>query len=107
MIDYKKYVDFIAYTADAHQEKTLPTAKKLRTFPSGEKNPYFTHSLWCSTMVLLDTQLPENIRDNASIALLFHDILEDTSAPLPDSLTPEIIYLIKKHDVCKFSRRSY
>lgn len=45
-------------------------------------------------MLLLETQLPERIRDDAAIALLFHDVLEDTSAPLPSSLTPEAVRLI-------------
>lgn len=94
MIDYKQYVEYVQYVAEAHQEKVLPTAKALRVFPGGEKNPYFTHSLWCSTMLLLETQLPERIRDDAAVALLFHDVLEDTTAPLPNSLTPETVRLI-------------
>lgn len=95
MIDYKQYTEYVKYVAEAHQEKVLPTAKALRTFASGEKNPYFSHTLWCSMSALLETRLPESIRDDAAIALLFHDILEDTSAPLPESLTPGAVKLIQ------------
>lgn len=91
MLDYKQYLKLLAYVADAHQEQVLPTAKALRTFPSGEKNPYFTHSLWCSMMLLLETQLPESIREPGSLALLFHDVLEDTSASLPETLSAETV----------------
>lgn len=94
MINYKEYSEYVRYVAEAHQEKVLPTAKAFRVFPSGEKNPYFTHSLWCSTMILLETQLPESLRENGAIALLFHDVLEDTSSPLPESLSPESVSLI-------------
>ena len=97
MIDHKQYTEYVAYVARAHQENVLPTAKAFRTFPSGEKNPYFTHTLWCSMSVLLETHLPESIRDDAAVALLFHDVLEDTSLPLPTSLTPGAIRLI--HDM--------
>jgi uracil DNA glycosylase len=95
MIDYKQYIEHVRYVAEAHQAKVLPTAKAYRLFPSGEKNQYFTHSLWCSTMLLLETQLPESLRDDGAVALLFHDVLEDTSAPLPKSLSPESVRLIK------------
>ncbi|MBI4256663.1 hypothetical protein HY626_01240 [Candidatus Uhrbacteria bacterium] len=94
MIDYKIYLDYIQSAANAHQENVLPTAKALRTFPTGEKNPYITHTLWCSMMLLLETQLPEEIREPGAIALLFHDVLEDTSSPLPESLSPKSVQLI-------------
>ncbi|MEK7620065.1 MAG: hypothetical protein AAB413_02390 [Patescibacteria group bacterium] len=94
MIDYKHYLELLAYVADAHQKKVLPTAKALRTFPSGEKNPYITHPLWCSMMLLLETQLPESIREPGALALLYHDILEDTSSPLPEGLPPKTVELI-------------
>ena len=94
MIDHKQYAEYVRYVAQAHQEHVLPTAKAMRVFPSGEKNPYFTHTLWCSMMMLLDTQLPENLRDAGAVALLFHDVLEDTSSPLPDSLSPEAVQFV-------------
>lgn len=96
MLDYKKFIEYIAFAAEAHQEKVLPTAKALRTFPSGEKNPYFTHPLWCAMMILLETQLPETIRIPGAQALLLHDILEDTSLPLPEDVSEEVRHLVQE-----------
>lgn len=89
-MDYKKFIQVIAYAAAAHQEQVRPSARAFRTFPSGERNPYFTHSLWCAMMILLDTQLPERIRLPGAEALLLHDVLEDTNAPLPAGTSDEV-----------------
>ena len=93
-MDYKQFVGYIAEVAEAHQEKALPDAHTHRTFPSGESNPYFTHCVWCAMMILLDTKLPANIRETGAEVLLFHDVLEDTSADLPKELSPETRRLI-------------
>lgn len=96
MMDYKQFTEFISFTAIAHQEKVLPAAKAFRAFPSGEKTPYFVHSLWCAIMLWLDSDLPENIRYPGTQALLFHDILEDTSASLPDNVSDEVKHLVQE-----------
>ncbi|MDP2669351.1 MAG: hypothetical protein Q8P07_06040 [bacterium] len=96
LIDYKHFVSLIGFTAKAHQEKVLPKAKAFRTFSGGEQNPYFTHSLWCATMILLDTQLPEKIRVPGAEALLLHDVIEDTSASLPKNISDEVRYFVKE-----------
>src|SRR3990167_505826 len=93
-MDYKKFIEQISFAAKAHQENVLPAAKALRTFPSGEKNPYFTHPLWCAMMILLDTRLPEKIRIPGAEALLLHDVLEDTSSPLPKDISDEVRVLV-------------
>lgn len=103
MIDHKKFTEYIRYVADAHQEKVLPTAKAFRYFPSGERNPYFTHPLWCAEMMLLETALPEQLREDGAVALLFHDVLEDTSAPLPDGLSAETVRLIQDMTYANFA----
>lgn len=96
MMDPRRFVEYISFIAQAHQEKVLPKAKALRTFPSGEKSPYFTHSLWCAMMLWLDSALPESIRYPGAQALLFHDILEDTSAQLLDDVSDEVRYLVQE-----------
>jgi hypothetical protein len=96
MMDCGQFTKYISFVAIAHQEKTLSTAKALRTFPSGEKTPYFAHSLWCAVMLWLDSGLPESIRYPGAQALLFHDILEDTSALLPDDVSDEVRYLVQE-----------
>ena len=95
-MDYKRFIEYISFAAVAHQEKVLPAAKALRTFPSGEKTPYFMHSLWCANMLWLDSDLPESIRYPGAQALLFHDILEDTSASLPNDISYEVKYLVQE-----------
>ena len=95
-MDHREFVRDIAFTATAHQEKVLPRAKALRTFPSGEKSPYFTHSLWCAMMIWLDSELPESIRAPGARALLFHDVLEDTSSALPDNTPDEVKHLVQE-----------
>lgn len=94
-MDYKKFIEYISFIAKAHQEKLLPNAKALRKFPSGGTNEYFTHPLWCSMMILLDTKLPNEIRNDGALALLFHDVLEDTTAELPADLPKNIAALIR------------
>ena len=95
-MDYVKFEEYIAYVRDAHQNHARPQAKTLRTFPSGEQEPYFTHPLWCALMILGDTQLPNTIRHDGALALLFHDVLEDTTVPLPADLSPEVQHLVQE-----------
>lgn len=95
MIDPKKFVTAIQDVASAHQDKVLPAANAFRTFPSGEKNPYFTHCVWCASMLLLDTQLPDDVREDGAFALLYHDVLEDTSASLPQTLSPRVVQWVR------------
>ena len=94
-MDYRKFVNYITYIAEAHQEKLLPNAKAFRKFPSGGVNEYFTHPLWCSMMILLDTKLPDEIRNDGALALLFHDILEDTTVGMPVDLSEGVKTLIQ------------
>lgn len=94
-MDYKKFLEYINLATEAHQEKSLKPEKAIRTFLSGESNPYFTHSLWCAMTILMETKLPESIRLPGAETLLFHDVLEDTTADLPADLSPEVNDLIK------------
>jgi hypothetical protein len=94
-MDYKQFVSYIGFIAEAHQEKLLPNAKAFRKFPSGGTNEYFTHPLWCSMMILLDTKLPDETRKDGALALLFHDVLEDTTAGIPTDLPGHVRMLIQ------------
>ena len=94
-MDYKKLSEYINLVIEAHQEKPLKPEKAVRTFISGESNPYFIHPVWCAMTILQETNLPESIRLPGAEALLFHDVLEDTSAELPDDLSQEVKDLIR------------
>ncbi len=94
-MDYKKLLKHIIFVTKTHQEKSLTPRKALRRTPSGESNPYFIHPVWCALTILQETKLPESIRLSGAEALLFHDILEDTTAELPDDLSNEIKNLVQ------------
>ena len=57
--------------------------------------PYSVHPVWCATMVLHETALAEDIRIDGSQALLFHDVLEDTLAELPNYLSERVKNLVQ------------
>jgi len=60
------------------------------------KTPYSIHPIWCATMLLHETSLPEDLRQDGSLALLYHDILEDTPFPLPCWLSERVLGLVNE-----------
>lgn len=66
------------------------SVKKNRVRLWDEKTPYAMHPIWCATTLLGETKLPEQLRFDGAIALLYHDILEDTSASLKVDLSQRI-----------------
>lgn len=103
--DYQTLLSYITLVAQAHQEKTNEFGVTRR--PGGGKNFYFTHPLWCCMMMLLEPTLPDDIRLPGALALLFHDVLEDTTVPLPDTLPPEVKELVAKLTVAKEAKYNY
>jgi hypothetical protein len=95
-MDYKKLLKQISFITEAHQEKALTEKKTTRTFQSGESNPFFIHPVWCALTILQETKLPESVRLSGAETLLFHDILKDTSAELPEDLPQEIKNFIQE-----------
>lgn len=53
------------------------------------KTPYGVHPIWCAMSILAEPLLPEDVRIHGASILLFHDVLEDTFASLPDDLSAE------------------
>lgn len=84
--EFKRLIDF-AYTA--HQEHC--TKKDMR---QDGNVPFVAHPLWCAMMLLNDTRVPYEERRVGFQALLLHDVLEDTSLPLPDWVEPEVVALV-------------
>ncbi|MBU3913878.1 MAG: hypothetical protein KKE50_07360 [Nanoarchaeota archaeon] len=58
------------------------------------KTPYYVHPLWCAMTLLTEEKLSEEIRRVGSQALLLHDMLEDTTAPLPEDTEAEVRRLV-------------
>jgi (p)ppGpp synthase/HD superfamily hydrolase len=60
------------------------------------RTPYVIHPIWCATTLLAEPGLSEDIRYPGAIALLWHDILEDTQLPLPEQTRPGVRDLVQE-----------
>lgn len=75
----------IDYVMRAHSVHALSPKKAVRLWDG--TTPYYIHPFWCATTFLTEMTLPADLRRDGSIALLYHDVLEDTCAGLPDWLS--------------------
>lgn len=75
----------LAYIIDAHSNKSGNRTRKWDM-----KTPYYVHPIWCAAMILHETSLPGDIRKDGSQALLYHDVLEDTTAGLAPWLSGRV-----------------
>lgn len=83
----------IGYVFGAHSEN--PTSLKKAVRKGIGKTPYGVHPTWCAMSILAENALPESIRTRGAEALLLHDILEDTTAGLPDGTSEEVRTLVE------------
>ncbi len=86
--EFKKLLDF-AYIA--HQEKSTRDP-----YRQDGKLPFIVHPIWCALTLLEDNRVPFEERKVGYQALLLHDVLEDTSAGLPDFISPEVAKLVQE-----------
>ncbi|HEY4515140.1 MAG TPA: hypothetical protein VJJ22_03215 [Candidatus Paceibacterota bacterium] len=75
----------VDYVIDAHTNHAKEPRNVVRKWDS--KTPYHIHPIWCATTILTETQLSEEDRVTGAMALLYHDVLEDTTAELPEWLS--------------------
>jgi len=74
--------------------------QKHSTKPSGATRridgctPYAVHPVGCAMLVLAESSLPHQLRYAGALALLFHDVVEDTIAPIPPELPVEVVELV-------------
>lgn len=87
--EFKALVDF------AYQAHQLNVNKHGSTVRQQKSVPFVTHPLWCALMVLNDTSLPQAQRELGFKVLLLHDVLEDTTLPLPQNLPEEVVNLVQ------------
>lgn len=84
----------IAYAFRVHSENAAKPSKAVRKWDG--KTPYGIHPTWCAMTILAETTLPEELRYDGAEALLFHDILEDTTAALLPDTRAEVVDLVRE-----------
>ena len=77
---------------EAHGNHAKTDAMAVRRWDNS--TPYAVHPLWCALTLLHETALPKDLREAGAVALLFHDVLEDTSAALPEHVTEYVRELV-------------
>ena len=92
MLDAKKLAEIISYSFISHDEQAKTDKNRIRLWD--KKTPYGVHPTWCAMTLLFETSLPEEIRVNGAQALLYHDLLEDTTASLPVDCPPAVKSLV-------------
>ena len=90
--DFSKYVQIVK---DAHEKNSRKKGKpQIRIFDGATF--YAVHPIWCACTILQEPNLDEKIRKYGALALLFHDILEDTFDELPEDLPEQSKQWIKE-----------
>lgn len=92
-MDAKKLSGVIAYSVFSHAERPTKPSKAVRKWDG--RTPYGVHPVWCGVTLLQETALPEEIREVGAEALLFHDLLEDTTVDLPEGTSPRVRELVE------------
>jgi hypothetical protein len=90
----EKEMERIEFIMKAHTFKPIKPSKVFRKVD--ERIPYYTHPIWCAMTILYEENLNWETKKNGYLALLYHDILEDTTADLPKDLSPEVKKLIRE-----------
>lgn len=73
----QRLVYLIRFCFEAHADRWKHPAKAYRKWDN--RTPYGIHPTWCALTLLTETTLPIALRMHGVIALLFHDLLEDTT----------------------------
>lgn len=81
------------YVIRAHHTSARQPHKAYRKWDG--VTPYSIHPIWCAMMILSEPSLADGMRRNGALALLYHDIAEDTYAPLPSWLSPEVKRMVE------------
>lgn len=89
----QELVGFVGYSFRAHAEQATKPSKAVRKWDG--KTPYGIHPTWCAMTLLTETTLPEELRARGAQALLLHDVLEDTTAGLPQGTPDEVARLVE------------
>lgn len=91
-IETKKMKQDLQKVIESHGLHPKKESKAYRKW-DGE-TPYSMHPIWCAMTILTETELDEEIRMEGYQALLYHDILEDTTVNLPDWISERVRELV-------------
>lgn len=78
----------IAHAIHAHAYHSRKPKGAFRYWDG--KTPYAVHPIWCATTLLAEPLLPEELRRDGALALLYHDVIEDTWLTLPPGTDPAV-----------------
>lgn len=82
----------IAYAFTAHNDQpTLPRKARRR---HDKMTPAAVHPCWGAMTILQEPLLPWRLRWNGAMALALHDVLEDTTAGLPEGTSEVVAKLV-------------
>lgn len=92
----------IQFMVDAHTHHPKTEKDAVRFWDN--KTPYIIHPTWCAMTLLTETTLPEQLRFEGYQALLWHDVLEDTTiTELPDKTSKNVIRFVQHMTFSSFS----
>lgn len=94
MISVEELTRFVSFTFFVHAERPKKPSNMVRKWDRA--TPYGVHPVWCAMTFLHETMLSEEVRMRGALALLYHDILEDTVAALPGETSEKIRYLVRE-----------
>lgn len=79
---------------EAHGEYSKKQEYSVRKWDN--QTPYGIHPLWCAMALLQESNLPGLVnREKCALALLFHDVRENTTMKLPEWLPQDTIELVE------------
>lgn len=83
----------LQYAIEAHAAHSKAPYKSVRKWD--QQTPYWMHPTWCAMTILTESTLSYETRQQGALALLLHDVLEDTTQPVPTHLVgPDVEALV-------------
>ncbi len=86
-------LDHVQFVINAHTNHARKPSKAVRKWDA--RTPYWVHPIWCATTLAAETALPETLRHEGFLTLLYHDVLEDTTCELPAELPETVVAYVR------------
>ena len=94
----------IDHTIEAHARHSKSPRHAVRF--ADMVTPYAIHPIWCAMTILTETRLPLDLRRTGALVLLWHDVLEDTNAPLPADAPSAVRALVDEMTFANFKEEA-